>query len=313
MIRYIVQRILWLIPVLLGVMILIFSLMYFVPGDYATIVLGGESEASVQAFREQLGLNDPYLVQLGRYLSNVILRFDFGKSYVYNTSVTQDLLARFPRTLTIALGTVIIVMFVGITLGIIAAVNQNTFIDRTALMISTIGVSMPSFWLGLMFIILFSLKLGWLPPSGIGGIQYYILPCIANACPGIAGMVRLTRTTMLEVIRSDYVTTARSKGLSEAKVLLKDALPNALIPIITSAGMTLGVMLGGAVIIEVVFSIPGIGMYMVQGINNRDYPAVEGSAIFLAFAFGMVMLLVDLIYAYVDPRIKAQYQGSVSR
>jgi ABC-type dipeptide/oligopeptide/nickel transport system permease component len=309
MVRYIIKRIIWLIPILLCIMVLIFTLMYFVPGDYATIVHGGESQETIQEFRQSLGLDDPYPVQLWRYLQRVILHFDFGKSYVYNTSVTHDLLERFPRTLTIALGTVVIVCLVGVSLGIVAAVKQNSFIDSFALAISLIGISMPTFWLGLLMIILFSLILGWLPPSGIGGIKYYILPCLANASPGIAGMVRLTRTTMLEVIRSDYVVTARSKGISGIKVLLSHALPNALIPIITSAGMTLGVMLGGALIIEIVFSIPGIGSYLVQGINNRDYPAVEGATIFLAFVFGMVMLLVDLLYALVDPRIKAQFKG----
>ncbi|MCC8049348.1 MAG: ABC transporter permease [Clostridiales bacterium] len=310
MIKYVVKRILLLIPVVLCVMILIFTIMYFVPGDMASIVLGNDAtEVAKEAYREKMGLNDPYFVRLFNYVKDIVLHFDFGTSYVHGTSVTADLMERFPRTLIIAAGTVLIGFAIGIPLGILAAVKQNTIVDQIALLISLIGVSMPGFWLALMLVIVFSLNLGWLPPSGIGGFEYYILPCVANAVAGIAGNVRLTRSCMLENIRSDYVVTARSKGLSEFRVLVRHALPNAAIPIITSMGNCFGVMLGGTLIIENVFSIPGIGAYMVKAINNRDYPAVQGSVIFLAVAFGIVMLIVDLLYAFVDPRIKAQYEG----
>lgn len=306
--KYIIKRILLLIPVLLCVMVLIFTLMYFVPGDLASIALGtGSTEAQREAYRVQNGLNDPYMAQLLRYLKNVILHFDFGKSYLQGSDVTADLMERFPRTVIVALGTVLIGFGAGIPLGIIAAVHQDKLADKVALFISLVGVSMPAFWLAILLVILFSLKLGWLPPQGIGGIEYYILPCLANAAAGLAGNVRMTRSTMLEVIRADYVVTARAKGLSEKKVLIKHALPNAMIPIVTSIGMTFGAMLGGAVVIENVFSIPGIGAYMVKAINSRDYTAVQGSVIFLALVFGVLMLVVDLVYAFIDPRIKAQY------
>lgn len=308
MTKYIAKRILLLIPVLLCVMILIFTLMYFVPGDLASIALGtGSTEAQREAYRIQNGLNDPYMVQLLRYLKNIILHFDFGKSYLQGTSVAEDLMACFPYTVIIALGTVVIGFGIGIPLGMAAAVHQDKLVDKVALFISLLGVSMPAFWLAIMLVILFSLKLKWLPPYGVGGIEYYILPCLANTAAGLAGNVRMTRSTMLEVIRADYVVTARAKGLSEKKVLVRHALPNAMIPIVTSIGMTFGAMLGGAVIIENVFTIPGIGSYMVKAINSRDYTAVQGSVIFLALVFGVLMLVVDLVYAFIDPRIKAQY------
>lgn len=311
--RYIIKRILWMIPILLAVAVLVFTLMYFVPGDYATIILGSTATPDqLEAFREAHGLNDPYIVRLFQYLSQII-RGDFGESYIYSTSVMADLLERFPRTFTIAIGTVILGIVVGVPLGIWAAVKQNSFIDRGILVVSLFGASMPSFWLGLMLVILFSLKLGLLPSFGIGGFEYYILPIIANGVAGIASNARLARSSMLEVIRSDYVTTARAKGISEIKVLVKHALPNALIPIITSAGSCFGFMLGGTMVIESVFSIPGIGMYMVSAISNRDYNAVQGSVIFLAALFSICMLLVDILYAFIDPRIKSQYEGKKRR
>lgn len=311
--RYIAKRILWMIPILLSVAVLVFTLMYFVPGDFASIVLGSSATPEqLEAFREAHGLNQPYIVRLFEYLGQII-RGDFGESYIYSTSVTADLLERFPRTFTIAMGTVILGVVVGVPLGIWAAVKQNTLADRGILVVSLLGASMPSFWLGLMLVILFSLKLGLLPAFGLGGFKYYILPIVANGIAGIASNARLARSSMLEVIRSDYVTTARAKGISEIKVLLNHALPNALIPIITSAGSCFGYMLGGTMVIESVFAMPGIGMYMVSAISNRDYNAVQGSVIFLACLFSICMLLVDLLYAFIDPRIKSQYEGKKRR
>jgi ABC-type dipeptide/oligopeptide/nickel transport system permease component len=222
-------------------------------------------------------------------------------------SVTTELITRFPRTFLIAFLSIILSMIVGIPLGIHAAVHENTFQDRLSMFLSLLGVSMPGFWLALMLVILFALQLRWLPPSGIGGIQYYILPAVANSLNGIASMSRQTRSSMLEVIRADYVTTARAKGQVEGKILYEHALPNALIPIITVIGTRFGMLLGGTLVLETVFSIPGIGSYLLKSINARDYAAVEGSIIFVAFVFSAVMLLVDLIYAFVDPRIRAQY------
>ena len=310
MIKYIAKRVLVMIPILIGVAILIFTLMFFVPGDPASIILGSSAtQVEIDALRETMGLNKPFLTQLVSYLKDIFLHFDFGTSYVYGTSVVTDLLERFPRTLLIAALSIALSVVIGVPLGINAAVNANTFKDRISMIISLIGVSMPGFWLALMLVILFALNLGWLPASGIGGIQYYILPCLANALSGVAGMARQTRACMLEVIRSDYITTARAKGLDERKVLYGHALPNALIPIITVIGTRFGILMGGTLVIETIFSIPGIGSYMLKSINARDYAAVRGSIIFVAFAFSMVILLVDIIYAFVDPRIRAQYVG----
>jgi ABC-type dipeptide/oligopeptide/nickel transport system permease component len=201
----------------------------------------------------------------------------------------------------------------GIPLGIIAAVKQDTWIDRIAMFTALFGISMPGFWIALMLVLFFSVRLSWLPPYGIGGWQYYVLPVIANGFVGVATQARQTRSSMLEVIRSDYITTARAKGMSELRVLLRHALPNALLPVITVIGNGMGRMLAGTVVIESIFSIPGVGMYLVGGINNRDYNIVQSSVIFLALAFALIMLLVDLLYAFIDPRIKAQFAGQKRR
>lgn len=312
--RYVLRRLIQLIPVVVGVTILIFTIMYLIPGDPVKLMLGADATiADIEAKRQELGLNDPYLVRLGKFLSDVFLRFDFGKSWVYNVPVTAELLRRFPRTLIIAAACIFLQIFIGIPLGIIAAINHNRWGDRIAMFIALFGISMPNFWIALMLVLYFSVRLGWLPPYGIGGIKYYILPVIANAFPGIATQARQTRSSMLEVIRSDYITTARAKGMSEFQVIFKHALPNALLPVITVIGNGMGRLLAGTVVIESIFSIPGVGMYLVGGINTRDYNVVQSSVIFLAIAFTLIMLLVDLMYAVIDPRIKAQFAGTKRR
>ncbi len=309
MIKYIIKRFLIMIPILLAVAILIFTLMYFVPGDPASIMLGGAqaTQLEIEKAREALGLNQPYIVRLGTYLEKVVFHFDFGQSYTYGTSVGLELIKRFPNTLYIALSSIILSVVIGVPLGVRAAVKANTAEDRISMFISLIGNSMPGFWLALILVLVFSLSLGWLPSSGARSFKYFILPALANSIGGIAGIARQTRSSMLEVIRSDYVTTARSKGLSERNVIYGHALPNALIPIITLCGSRFGHMLGGTMIIETIFSIPGIGSYLIDSINSRDYNAVQGSIIYIALAFSLMMLLTDIIYAFVDPRIKAQY------
>jgi len=314
MAKFILKRLLWMIPVVLGVTVFLFTLLYFVPGDPATVILGANAtQVELDEKRDELGLNDGYIVRLARYMADVFMKFDFGRSYITNTDITEDLLMRLPRTFLLAIACILLSIVIGVPLGINAAVHQNGFADRACMFLALVGVSMPAFWVGLLLVLLFSLRLGLLPPSGIGGLQYYILPAIANSFGGIATQARQTRSSMLEVIRSDYITTARSKGLPERRVIYEHALPNALIPVITVAGSSFGRMLGGTLVIETVFSIPGIGSYMIGAVNNRDYPVVMGSVIFLAIMFSIVMLLVDLIYAYVDPRIKAQYVSNQKR
>ena len=308
--KYIAKRILWLIPVIMGVTFLIFTIMFFIPGDPVAIMLGSSATpAEIEQAREMLGLNGSYLHRFWNYASGVFLRFDLGTSFQYGTSVTADMLTRFPRTFTLAVASMLISICVGVPLGVIAATHQNTVSDRASMIVAMFGVSMPSFWLAILLVLLFSMKLGLLPSYGIGGLKFYILPAIANSFGGIAGFARQTRSSVLEGIRADYVTTARAKGVSEKKVLMGHILPNSMIPIITYAGTQFSGLLGGAIVIENVFTIPGIGTYMVQAINYRDYGAVQGSVIFSAITFSVVMLIVDVIYAYVDPRIKAQYEN----
>ena len=232
---------------------------------------------------------------------------------MYGTPVIDGLMERMKYTLVIAISCMLLQIFIGTPLGIIAATHRNGIADRICMFIAMLGVSVPAFWLALMMVVVFSVKLGWLPAFGVGSFKYYIMPCLANCLAGVATQARQTRSSMLEVIRSDYVTTAKAKGLSEREVLLKHALPNALIPIITIVGNGMGMMLGGTVVIENVFSIPGIGSYMTSAINSRDYPIVMGGVLLLGLIFSLIMLLVDVVYAFVDPRIKAQYEGKKRR
>lgn len=220
------------------------------------------------------------------------------------------LLKRFPNTLYIAIFSIILTIVVGLPLCIYTAVHANSLGDKVSLFVTLLFDCMPSFWTALLLVLLFSVKLGWLPSSGNDSLKFFILPTLANSLGGLAGFTRQVRASMLEVIRSDYVTTARSKGLPEHDVVYGHALPNALIPILTVVGMRFGSMLGGATIVEVIFSIPGIGQYLVNAINGLDYTAATGSIIFIAFTFSAIMLLTDLLYAYADPRIKAQYTAS---
>lgn len=308
MYRYILKRLLWMIPIILGVAVLVFTLMYFCPGDPAEIILGaGASDADLQHLRMTMGLNDPFFIRLGRFLKDTFINFDLGKSWITNLSIAESIADRLPRTFALAIAIMILSVVIGIPLGVIAATHQNKWQDNLCMALALLGVSVPSFWLALLLIILFSIKLNLLPPMGIGGIEYYILPALAGCTGGIAALARQTRSSMLDVIRSDYITTARSKGIAERRVIIKHALKNALIPIITIIGTQFGRLLGGTMILEAIFGIPGLGSYIVTGVNNRDYPVVMIGSIFLAAMFSLCMLVVDLIYAAVDPRIKAQY------
>lgn len=313
--KYIAKRLLWMIPIIFGVAILVFTLMYFCPGNPEELILGSfATEADYAAKRLELGLDDPFLIRLARYLSDTFIRFDFGKSWMTNVSIKQELMARLPRTMVLSLITLLFAFGIGTPLGVLAAVHQDRWQDRMCMIIALIAVSMPNFWLALMLILLFSVKLGWLPALGIGNggldtFKYFVLPALSGFAGAMASSARQTRSSMLDVIRSDYIITARAKGVPERQVIYKHALKNALIPIITMLGSAFGTMLGGAMIIETVFSIPGMGTYIVGAVNNRDQPIVLTGTVFLAIIFSVFMLLTDLMYAFVDPRIKAQYQG----
>lgn len=252
-------------------------------------------------------MNEPYLVQLGTYLYNIFIHFDLGTSLINGTVIAQDIVERLPNSMIIALFGILCSVAVGVPLGIKCAVDQNKPGDVIGMVVALIGISMPGFWFALICVILFSFKLGWLPAYGVGSVKYWILPLIANSFHGVAAQARQTRSSMLDVINSDYIIMARAKGVPEKKVILRHALPNALIPVITVSGTAFGSMIGGGLIIETIFGIPGMGYYLVQGVNNRDIPVVMGGVVVISIFFSIIMLLTDLAMAAVDPRIKAQF------
>lgn len=294
-----------MIPVLLGVALIVFTLMYITPSNPAMMILGESATAEqVAALEEQLGLNDPFLVQFANYITGIVTRFDFGTSWFTGKPIVDELLVRFPKTAMLAAFSVLLSVLIGVTCGVIAATKQYSIFDNLATTISLVGVSMPSFWLALMLCLLFAVQLGWLPVSGSYGWQYWILPVVTLGTSGAANIMRMTRSSMLEVIRMDYIRTARAKGQTEKKVIVHHALKNALIPVVTVIGIQFGNLLGGSVLTESVFAIPGLGKYGVDAIKQRDLPAVLGSVLFLAVTFSFVNLLTDILYSYIDPRIQ---------
>jgi len=299
-----------LIPVIIGVVLIVFVLNELSSGDPARIVAGAEASAeSVEEMRETLGLNRPFLVRFGDYILGVFSRGDLGNSFLTKQPVLGEVLTRFPTTLLLTLASMVFTISIGIPFGIISATRQYSWLDNLCTTIGLIGVSMPVFWEGLMSILIFSIWLNWLPPSGFYGWKYWILPAITIGTGLAAQVMRMTRSGMLDVIRQEYIQSARAKGLGEGTVIRKHALKNALIPIITVIGMEFGTSLGGAVITETVFSIPGLGKYMVDALRARDYPVVQGGVLVLAVMFSIVTLFVDVLYTFVDPRLKSQYRS----
>lgn len=306
--KYVLRRLLLLIPVLLGVSLLVFTIMSLTPGDPAQLILGENApKEAILKLREEMGLNDPFLVQYFRFVGKAILG-DFGRSYTTGREVFGEIFSRFPNTLILAVIGIIISVCIGIPVGIISATRQYSFLDSFSMVLALLGVSMPVFWLGLMLILTFSVKLGLLPSGGFDEFKSLILPSVTLGVGSAAIITRMTRSSMLEVIRQDYIRTARAKGVAEKVVINKHALKNALIPIITVVGLQFGGLLGGAVLTESVYSWPGVGRLMVDAIRQKDTPTVLAAVVFLAAAFSVVNLLVDILYAYVDPRIKSQYK-----
>lgn len=318
--NYIFKRVLTLIPILIGVTFLVFTIIHLSPGDPAALMLGEQATAEqIAQKREEMGLNDHFLVQYIRYISNY-LKGDFGRSYISGRNVATEILSRFPNTVTLTVASMFIAISIAIPTGIIAATKQYSLTDNMATIFALLGVSMPNFWLGLMLIIGIAVPLNFIPTGGmktaftlfgtykIPTIGSLILPAITLGT-GAAGIImRMTRSSMLEVVRQDYIRTARAKGVCEKNVIRKHALPNALIPIVTVVGLQFGYLLGGAVLTESVFSWPGLGRYMVDSIKTRDIPVVIAGVIFMASIFTIVNLFVDILYAYIDPRIKAKYK-----
>lgn len=308
MYKYIIKRLLMMIPIVLGVTFVIFFMTYITPGDPAVIALGEAApREAIDALRDEMGLNDPFLRRYFTYLINLV-QGDLGTSFVTRRPVINEIADRFPTTLLLAFYGTILSILIGVPLGIVSATKQYTVFDNSATALGLLGVSIPNFWLGLMLIILFSVNLGWLPPSGVGTPAAWILPTITIGTGSAAMVMRITRSSMLEVIRQDYIRTARAKGQRESVVIWKHALRNALIPVVTAVGLDFGFLLGGAVLTETIFSIPGLGRFMVDSIRTRDFMIIQGGVLFMAVVFSLVNLLVDVLYAFIDPRIKSQYK-----
>lgn len=293
-----------LIPTILSVMFILFTLLYFTPGDPARVALGDEATPeAIQAFRQTHGLDDPFFVQFGRYAYNAIFRLDLGYSYAMRSPVAMELAGRIPTTLKLAFSAVLFSTLVGLPLGILCAIRQYSLLDSAVTLLTLLGVSMPTFWTGLLLILAFSVKLGWLPSMGFDGLSEMVLPVVTLSGSSTALFARMTRSSMLEVIKSDYIRTARAKGQTERAVIWRHALPNAMIPIMTIVGMQFGVLLAGSIVTEAIFSIPGVGRLMLEAINLRDYPIIQGGVLFISVAFCLINLAVDLLYAVIDPRI----------
>jgi ABC-type dipeptide/oligopeptide/nickel transport system permease component len=293
------------IPVILGVSVLTFAILHLLPGDPVLVMLGetGGTPERVAQLRASLGLNDPLPVQYGHFLWNA-LHGDLGRSVRSNRPVLQEIWLQAPSTIELTLAGLGFATVFGILLGVLAAQHRDSWIDRFCVILSLLGVSMPSFWLGMLLIFLFSLRLGWLPATGQGGLQRLVLPALTLGVQALAVIALLTRSNMREVLAQEYVTTARAKGLGDRVLLTRHALKNALIPVITIVGLQFGALLGGAVVIENVFARQGMGRLAVEAILNRDFPVVQGVVLVAAITYVIVNLLVDISYALVDPRIR---------
>jgi ABC-type dipeptide/oligopeptide/nickel transport system permease component len=306
MAQYLWQRITASLPVIVGVSILVFLMLHLVPGDPVMVLLGEHSAVNKEALerlRATLGLNDPLPVQYGRFVWRAV-HGDLGRSIRLNLPVTELVLQALRPTAGLAFAAMLLAIAGGLLLGVIAAVNRGRFLDNLAMFFGLIGVSMPSFWLGFLLIFLFSVRLGWFPATGQGGWNRLVLPALALSLAPLAILARLVRSSMLEVYRQPYVTTARAKGLTERVVVYHHTLRNALVPVVTLIGLEFGRLLAGAFVIETVFSRVGLGRLAITGILNKDFPVVQGVALLVAVIYAGINLLVDLSYAYLDPRVR---------
>lgn len=310
MLKYIIKRILWIIPILIGVTIVVFTILYFSPGDPAYLALGDNATPeAVEAYRIEMGINGTYWERLGRTLLG-LFQGDLGISYRSRTPVLNELLVRFSVTFNISAWSIVLGIILGIFFGIVAALKQNTILDSLCTGCALFGISMPMFWQGLMLILIFSVGLGWLPASGYGNSwTQMIMPVVALGVNSSATIMRTTRSSMLEVMRQDYIRTARAKGQDERIIVTQHMLRNAMIPVATSIGSSLGNSLGGNMALESVFALPGLGNYVVRAITAINTPAMLGGILFIAIMFTIVNLLVDLSYVLIDPRLKSRVTG----
>lgn len=308
--KYIFKRILYMIPVLLGVAFLVFSILALTPGDPGSIILGiTAKQEDIAALNAQFGYDKPFLVRFFNYIFDLVFHFDLGTSYSRRQPVINDIMARFPNTLLLALMSMSLSALIGVTLGIISAVRQYSVLDHVLVVTALVFASVPGFWLALMLLLFFSLRLKWLPSFGADSLKHFILPTITVSLTSAAGLLRLTRASMLETVRQEYIRTAKAKGAAENVVIWRHALRNALIPVVTTIGTSFGASLGGAIIAETVFAMPGMGTLLTNAIRQKDVPVVMGATLFLALLFSMVVLIVDILYAFIDPRIRAKYES----
>lgn len=308
MLKYILKRLFQLIPVILLVIFLIYVLQFLAPGDPAVLRLGTDATPEeLEEWRESYGLNDPLLVQFGKYLVGIVTRGDLGKSYRTGQPVADEIFQRWPVTFTLAIMTNVVGFSLGLVLGVVSALNRNSWIDNLVRVFGMVGSAMPTFWFALLLIMLFSIKLKWLPVSGWYGIQYWILPAVTQGVLSAAAYMRNVRASVLDNVRQDFVRTARAKGQKESVVIRHHIMGNAMIPIVTAIGMNFATALGGTMIIEQVFAIPGLGRFMVESINNRDFPQLRASIILTAITVTVINLLIDIAYAFIDPRIKSRF------
>lgn len=305
--KYILKRILILIPTIIGVSFVVFFLLYLSPGDAALASAGPNApKETVEILRDKMGLNDPFLIQYGRFLKNLIFHFDLGTSYQSKTPVIEKILRVFPNTLKLAGVSLIFAIISGIILGIIAGINKNNIIDSLISFAGMIGLAMPIFWSGLLLIIIFSSKLKLLPASGFSSWRHMILPVLALGLQTSSSIMRMTRSSMIEVLDKDYIRTARAKGLKKSRIIFIHALKNAMIPIITTIGLQAGGLLGGSILTETVFSISGIGRLMVDSVKTRDYPVILGGVMFIALVYSIISIIVDILYGFLNPQIKME-------
>lgn len=309
MYKFIIKRILMMIPVLIGISFIIFTIISLTPGNPAKLILGERaSQEAIDKLNDELGYNDPFLVKYFNYLKDAFTG-NFGNSYKSGLRVIDEIMDRFPTTLLLAIIVVIISIVISIPLGVIAAVKKGSFFDGASMVIALLFTAMPSFWLGLLLILGLSLKLDLFPATGSDTFAHFILPSLTLSAGNIAMILRMTRSSMLEVIRQDYIRTAKAKGADNKLIIYKHALKNALIPVVTAVGVNFGYTLGGSVLIESVFGMKGLGTLLLTAIRTKDVPLVMGSVLFMSFAFSIVTLIVDISYGYIDPRIKAQYKS----
>jgi ABC-type dipeptide/oligopeptide/nickel transport system permease component len=301
--RFLLQRVLLLIPTLFGVLLVTFLLLYVAPGDPVQAMVGERADPETLArLRAELHLDDPLYRQFGHYVGGVV-RGNLGTSYITRRPIIRDLLERFPATLRLAGAAMLFAAAVGISVGILGAWRPGTWMDRVAAFGSYLGVSFPVYWVGLILILIFAVNLRWLPPSGSGGIVYLVLPALTLGMRSVAFLSRMTRAAMQDVLQSDFIRTARAKGLWEPRVVLSHGLRNALLPVVTVLGLDFGSYLTGSILTETIFSWPGVGRYVLNAIDKRDLPAIQGSILFLSLVFVVVNLLTDILYARVDPRV----------